>query len=187
VQYDGKIPVELIRKFWRYGCYFLYIAFLRFTPEDYRPYSLGFPLIRSFLVSQFAEHCGKQVRVKHDADVSPAISIGNYSELGTHCFINAGVEIGDYVIMGPNVKIYSRNHRFEDTKVPIALQGSVTKKTRIGDDIWIGANVVILPGVTVGSHCVIGAGAVVTKDIPAWSVVGGNPARVIRDRRGARP
>lgn len=178
--------MNLLRKAWRYSCYFLYIAFFRFTPEDYRPYSLGFPLLRRFLVSQFAEHCGKHVRVKHNADVSPGIRIGNYSELGTHCLIHANVSIGDYVIMGPNVKIYSRNHVIEDLDTPIALQGKVTRETSIGDDVWIGANVVILAGVNVGSHSVIGAGAVVTRDVPAYSVVGGNPCRVIRDRRGVR-
>jgi len=175
--------VGLIRKAWRYGCYFLYIALFRFTPEEYRPYSIGLPLVRRFLVGQFATHCGKHVRVKHNADVSPNLSIGDRSELGTRCMVYGGVEIGDYVIMGPDVKIYSRNHRFDDTTIPIAMQGTVTKKTRIGDDVWIGTNVVIVPGVSVGSHCVIGAGAVVTKDIPDWSVVGGAPARIIRSRR----
>ena len=172
-----------MRNGWRYGCYFFYIAFFRFTPEDYRPYSLGFPLLRRFLVSQFAAHCGQQVRVKHNADISPGIKVGNHSELGTHCLIHANVEIGDYVIMGPNVKIYSRNHIIDDLEVPMALQGKATKKTHIGNDIWIGANVVILAGTQVGSHSVIAAGSIVTTNVPEYAVVGGNPARIIRDRR----
>ena len=178
--------MSMLRKACRYWWYFLYIAFFRFTPEDYRPYSLGFPLLRRFLVSQFAEHCGKQVRVKHYADISPGIKIGDYSELGTHCLIHANVEIGDYVIMGPNVKIYSRNHIIDDLEIPIALQGKVTKKTCIGDDVWIGATVVILAGARVGSHSVISAGTVVTKDVSDYAIVGGNPSRVIRDRREVR-
>ena len=178
--------MKLIRRAWRYGCYFLYIAFLRFTPEDYRPYSLGFPALRRFLVSQFAEYCGRRVRVKHNADISPRIRVGDHSELGTRSMIQGGVEIGSHVIMGPDVKIYARNHIIDDLHVPIALQGKTFHTTRIGDDVWIGANVVILAGATVGSHSVIGAGAIVTRDVPDYAVVGGNPARVIRDRREAR-
>lgn len=179
--------MNLLRKIWRYTCYFLYIAFLRYTPEDYRPYSLGFPVVRRFLVSQFAQRCGKKVRVKHNADVSPGIEIGDFSELGTGCRIHSNVVIGNYVIMGPDVKIYSRNHIIDDTETPIALQGKVTKETTIGDDVWIGANVVITAGVNVHSHSVVAAGAIVTDDVPEYAIVGGNPARFIRDRRERRP
>ncbi len=177
--------MNLLHKFWRYSCYFLYIAFFRYTPEDYRPYSLGFPLVRRFLVNQFAERCGKNLRVNHNADISPGIVIGDNSELGTFCRIHSNVEIGDYVIMGPHIKIYSRNHVIDDVDTPIALQGKVTRKTVIGDDVWIGANVIIVAGVTVGSHSVLAAGAVVTKDVPEYSIFGGNPGAVIRDRREA--
>ena len=174
-----------IRKLWRYGCYFIYIAFLRYTPEDYRPYSLGFPIVRRFLVGQFAKRCGKKVRVKHNADVSPDIEVGDFSELGTGCRIHSNVKIGDYVIMGPDVKIYSRDHIFDDIDKPIALQGKVAKETTIGDDVWIGANVVITAGANIGDHSVIAAGSIVTNDVPEYAIVGGNPARVIRSRREA--
>ncbi len=172
-------------KAWRYICYFLYIAFFRYTAEDYRPYSLGMPLVRRFLVRQFAISCGRNLRVKHNADISPNIRVGDNSELGTNCRIHADVEIGNFVIMGPDVKIYTRNHRIEDIERPIAEQGKQKKKTRIGDDVWIGANVIITAGVNVGSHVVIAAGAVVTKDVSDFKIVGGNPAAVIRDRRDA--
>jgi len=142
--------------------------------------------LRRFLVKQFALECGKRVRVKHNADVSPSIKVGDYSELGTNSRIQAGAQLGRYVIMGPDVKIYCRNHIFEDCDTPIALQGKVTKTTIVGDDVWIGANVVLVAGVNIGSHSVIAAGAVVTKDVPEYSVVGGNPAKVLRDRREAR-
>jgi maltose O-acetyltransferase len=87
--------------------------------------------------------------------------------------------------MGPDVKIYSRNHCFNDIDRLIREQGKETRPTTIGDDVWIGANVIITAGVNVGSHAVIAAGAVVTKDVAEFSVVGGNPARLIRDRRNA--
>lgn len=179
--------MKTLHKVWRYGCYFLYIAFFRYTPEDYRPYSLGFPAVRRFLVAQFAQGCGKHVRVKRNADIAPGIVIGDHSELGTRCMIHSNVSLGSYVIMGPDVKIYSRNHAFDDLETPIALQGKIYKETRIGDDVWIGANSIILAGISIGSHSIVAAGSVVTRDVPEWAVVGGNPAKVIKDRREMNP
>lgn len=162
--------------------YFLYIAFFRFTPEDYRPYSLFFPYLRRKLVENFLTSCGKNIRVKYNCDISPNIIVGDNSELGQHCLIHANVTIGDYVIMGPNVKIYTRNHIFSDLNTPIALQGKSSKPTTIGNDVWIGANVIITAGVHASDHSIIAAGAVVTKDIPKYAIVGGNPARIIKYR-----
>lgn len=165
--------------------YFLYLAVFRHTPEDFRPYALFFPWLRNRLVALFADHCGRGVRVKSNAEVSPYIRIGDRSELGTRCMIQSGVAIGDDVIMGPDVKIFSRNHRFDDPAQPVALQGKQQRSVTIGNDVWIGANVVILPGVTIGDHAILAAGAIVTRDVPEWAIAGGNPARVIKDRRGA--
>lgn len=111
------------------------------------------------------------------------LSIGNYSGLGLNCRIHGPVSIGDYVMMGPDVLIVTRNHRFDRVDVPMALQGSSeARSVIIGDDVWIGARSVILPGVRIGNGAVIGACSVVTKDIPAYAIVGGNPARIIRFR-----
>ena len=162
--------------------YLVYISLLRFTPEDYRPYSFCFPWLRNYFVRNFLSDCGISIRVKHNADVSPNIKLGDYSELGQHCLIHAGVSIGSNVIMGPSVKIYTRNHNFARKDIPIANQGKLTKPTVIGDDVWIGANVIILPGVSVGKGCVLGAGSVISKDIPEYAVVVGNPAKIIKFR-----
>jgi len=166
--------------------YLIYISIFRFTPEDYRPYSLFFPRIRNFLVRNFILKSGKSIRVKHNADISPNIVLGDNSELGTRCMIHGNVEIGSNVIMGPDIKIYARNHRFDRLDIPIRQQGKVYLKTIIGDDVWIGANSIITAGVRVGNHVVIGAGSVVTKDIPDYAVVGGVPARVIKYRKEDR-
>ena len=163
--------------------YFFYIAFLRYTPEDYRPYALFFPWLRNKSVKLFLKKCGKSIRVKRNADISPNITVGDYSELGTRVLIQANVEIGNYVIMGPDIKIYTRNHEFLDIEKPIAIQGKRYYKTKIGHDVWIGANVIILPGVTVGDHSIIAAGAIVTKNVPEWAIVGGNPAKFIKSRK----
>ena len=101
---------------------------------------------------------------------------------GEHVFINhsftamsvGGIYLGDRVQIGPHVTIVTDNHDFANRNVLIC------KPVKIGNGVWIGANVTILPGVTVGENAVIAAGAVVTKDVPANSIVGGNPARVIR-------
>lgn len=162
--------------------YLLYLTIFRFTPEDYRSYSFFFPWIRRKLVESFLLECGSNARVKHNCDISPFIKIGDNSEFGQRCLIHSDVSIGSHVIMGPDVKIYSRNHIFESIDVPIATQGKEGSPTSIGDDVWLGANAVILPGVRVGSHSIIAAGAIVSKDIPEYAVVGGNPAEIIRFR-----
>lgn len=162
--------------------YAIYLIFFKNTAEDYRPYALFFPKIRNILVSSYLDDCGKKIRVKSGAEISPYCSVGDCSELGTRCLIQSNVYIGNNVIMGPDVKIYSRNHKSINIEVPIQNQGKDYFETRIGDDIWIGANVVILPGVTINSHSIIAAGAVVTKDVEPYSVVGGVPAKLIKKR-----
>ena len=87
-------------------------------------------------------------------------------------------------MMGPNCVIYTRNHKIDRLDIPMCQQGdTVEKPVTIGDDVWIGSNVIILPGVKIASHSVIGAGAVVTKDVDEYSVVAGNPAKVVKMRK----
>lgn len=177
-----KCRVSLIRNPFRYGAYFLYLVLFRYTPEQSRPYSLFFPKLRQLLVSLFLDHCGKNVIVKHNADISMFIKIGDRSEFGKRCSIYSDVEIGSDVMMGPDVKILTRNHAFDDLRIPMNQQGGSTSPVKIEDDVWIGANAILLPGVTIGSHSVIAAGSVVTKSVPQWAVVGGNPAKLIKYR-----
>ncbi len=172
---DKRNPFKLF-------AYFLYLIFFKNTPEDYRPYAFFFPWFRSKLTTYAIQSCGKNIRVKSNADYSPFIRVGHDSELGTRCMIQSNVTIGNNVIMGPDVKIYSRNHNFESLKIPIQQQGKTFKETIIKDDVWIGANCIILPGVVVESHSIIAAGAVVTKNVSENSIFGGNPAKLIRVR-----
>lgn len=162
--------------------YLLYLLFFKNTPEDYRPYSLFFPAIRIFLVRNYLKSCGKKLRVKSGAEISPNSSVGFDSELGTRCIIQANVSIGDHVIMGPDIKIYSRNHRADRVDIPIQKQGDIELTTIIGNDVWIGANVIVTAGVTVGNHCILAAGSVVTRDVEDYAVVGGVPAKVLKIR-----
>ena len=166
----------------RYLWYFLYIAAFRYTPERYRPYALFFPAIRKFLVRRFATHAAQNIVVKSWADISPNIQIGSRSEIGTRCLIQANVRIGKDVMMGPDVKIYSRNHGHDRIDIPMIDQGQIEKAVVIGDDVWLGANCLIMPGVRIGNHCIIAAGAVVTKDTPDYAIMGGAPAKVVKMR-----
>ncbi|WJH34632.1 acyltransferase [Paenibacillus sp. CC-CFT747] len=108
--------------------------------------------------------------------------------MGASCTVNSFAVLAGRITMGDGVRVASHatimgfNHGFADTALPIYQQPLTVKGILIGDDVWIGANAVIVDGVTIGSHSIIAAGAVVTKDIPPYSIAGGNPARVIRSR-----
>jgi acetyltransferase-like isoleucine patch superfamily enzyme len=108
------------------------------------------------------------------------ICIGNYTRIGIGNTIIGPVIIGDKVNIGQNVLISGLNHSYEDIDIPIADQGVLVKPITIADDVWIGGNAVILAGINIGRHVVVGAGSVVTRDIPPYSVVVGNPAKVVK-------
>ena len=103
--------------------------------------------------------------------------IGENSQIGLNAVLSTDVTLGDNVVMGPDVIIYSNSHEYADVNIPINQQGM--KK---GNNVWIGARVVILPGVTIGDNCIIGANTVVTKSVPANSVVTGHAGRVVKTR-----
>jgi galactoside O-acetyltransferase len=99
---------------------------------------------------------------------------------------NGGVEVGAYTLFSPGVHCISGNHVFENPDVPIKYQATTYGKITIGEDCWLGTNVVVLPGITIGRGSVIGAGAVVTKDVPEFSIALGVPARVVGHRGNKR-
>lgn len=109
------------------------------------------------------------------------VVIGDYTRIGIHCTVIGPVCIGNHVNLAQGITVTALNHIFKDSSRRIDEQGVSTKPVVIGDDVWIGANAVILPGVTIGSHCVVAAGAVVTKDVPNHTLVGGIPAKVIKN------
>ncbi len=130
------------------------------------------------------DKCGKAVNIEHGAIFSSRCEIGNYSGIGINAKLGGKVIIGDYVMMGPNCTIYTQNHSFERTDIPMCMQGvSDEKVVIIEDDVWIGGNATILPGVTIGKGSIIGACSVVAKSIPEYSIVVGNPARIIKNRK----
>ncbi len=92
------------------------------------------------------------------------------------------LKIGNFVMIGPNCNIITANHGFADHAQPMMFQDAVPEPVKIEDDVWLGSNVVILPNVTVGRGAIIGANSVVTRDVPAFAIVGGVPTKVIRYR-----
>ena len=111
---------------------------------------------------------GNNVYINHDVEIIPD---------------KAGISIDDDVLIGGNTLITASIHNFDRIDIPINKQGTNSYKVIIEKDVWIGSHVVILPGVKVGTGAVIGAGAVVTKDVTPYSIVGGVPAKFIKSRK----
>lgn len=110
------------------------------------------------------------------------IGAGSFLNIGVMVAAMELVEIGDHCMLANGCFVSDANHRFDDPDRPITWQGFSTKgPTRIGDNVWLGANAVVTSGVTIGERCVIGANSVVTHDVPAFSVAAGAPARVVRE------
>jgi len=124
------------------------------------------------------------------AGVSPAHELGDTAvvSIGNRCLIGKGtgivghhrIEIGDDVFTGHHVYITDANHGYEDPTLPIGRQFAPSRPVRVGAGSWLGHGAIVLPGVTIGAHVVVGAGSVVTGDLPDFSVAVGNPARVVR-------
>ena len=119
-----------------------------------------------------------------------SIEVGDYANISANCSLLSETEIslGRYCFLaGHCYLVAGGNHSFDDVSRPIMFQPSVSKGgIRVGDDVWLGAGVIVLDGATIGQGTVVGAGAVVTESLPEFSVAVGSPARVVRDRREKR-
>lgn len=164
-----------------------YLVAVRFPTQPVPGWRMGYAL-RRVLLGMIADDVGNRIIVKKNAYIGTGkgLRVGDHSQLGENCRIGPDVIIGSDVLMNPDVVIMTTSHAFENPEIPIRLQGaSAIQPIHIGDDVWIGTRAVILPGVTVGRGAIIGAGSIVTKDIPPYAIAGGSPAKVIR-QRGAR-
>lgn len=166
------------------GHWFLYYGFARRLPASTFPGGRVCRKIRYWVTRPLFLHCGHNVNIEHGAVFSRhGVSIGSNSGIGINSFVDADTSIGANVMMGPQVLIYTRNHNTSRIDIPMIRQGyTAVAPVSIEDDVWIGARVIILPGVTIGSGSVLGAGAVISRDVPPGSVVIGNPARIVRNR-----
>lgn len=173
----------MIKSWLRFIKLFLYIIVLKHLPPTYYPGGALIRMIRYHFCKGLFKSCGRDVVIESRAHIPfDKVEIGNNSGIGLNARLGV-VKIGNDVMMGPDVIIQSQNHIFNNRLLPMRLQGaSEDKPVVIGDDVWIGARAIILPGVHIGSGAIVGAGAVVTKDVPEFAIVAGNPARVIKQR-----
>ena len=164
----------------------IYYCFLQFLPTS------GFPFIgkfckklRYYCCKHIFKFCGKNVNVERRAifGIGVDICIGNNSGIGINCLVPSDITIGEDVMMGPNCYIFSANHAFDSCDIPMIKQGHTDrKKTIIEDDVWIGRQVIFTPGRSVKKGSIIAAGCVLSKDFPEYSIIGGNPSRLLKTR-----
>ncbi|WP_243065086.1 DapH/DapD/GlmU-related protein [Humibacter sp. RRB41] len=125
---------------------------------------------------------GDRTYIAANAYLTGRVKLGRDCSINSFAVVRGDIQIGDAVRIGAYTSIIGFNHGFDDVETEIFRQPHTSKGVVIGDDVWIGSQVTILDGITVGEKAVLAAGAVVTKDVPAGAVVGGNPARVIKSR-----
>lgn len=165
------------------GALFYYL-FAQHLPVSYSGLQIGQKKIRGALGKLMLRSCGKNVNIEKHAVFSSRVSLGNDSGIGVNARIHGTCVIGDNVMMGDNCTIITRDHRHDRTDIPMIQQGFEEEQpVIIGDDVWIGERVTILPGVHIGEGCILAAGAVVTHSIPPYSIAAGVPAKVIKSRK----
>jgi maltose O-acetyltransferase len=168
----------------RIGHWLLYYGFARHLPASAYPGGVVWRRIRRWASRPLFLSCGRNVNIEHGAVFSRhGVSIGSNSGIGINAFVGDGTSIGSNVMMGPEVLIYTCNHNTSCGDIPMIQQGyTPVAPVTVEDDVWIGARVIILPGVTIGSGSVLGAGSVIARNVPPGAVVVGNPARIVRNR-----
>lgn len=165
--------------------YVMYNYFLKFLSSYTIPISGKIcNFVKNFVCKGFVEFRGNQVNIGKSVDISFGVSVGNNVGFGDYSKIGKDTFFGSDIMMGPDCYIYSVNHKKDRTDIPMTKQGNDdVKPVVIEDDVWIGARVIIIPGVKIGRGSVIGAGSIVTKDVPEYCIVAGNPARIVRRRK----
>ena len=167
-----------------------YYGFARHLPATNGPgigHMIRARAIRRAVCRGLFKSAGTNINIEkgvHFGDGSE-VEIGNNSSIGVNFEIQGPpmLILGENVMIGPDVICITINHRFDRLDIPMKLQGHYEpKRVNICDDVWIGARAILLPGVTIGKGAVIGAGSAVTKDVPEYSVVAGNPGRVVKSR-----
>ena len=166
----------------------VYYGFASHLPSSYLRFGGSFfNATRVFCCRRIFKYCGKNVNVDRHAYFGNGryLEIGDYSSIGEECVVPKDTIIGKYVMMAPEVHIVANNHTFSDTEKPMCFQGSIEGQTPtiIDDDCWIGVRAILTPGHHIAKGSILAAGAVVTKDVEPYSIVGGNPAKLIRKRK----
>lgn len=147
---------------------------------------LGGDVLRYGVLKLFLRRLDGWVWVRDNVTIwfPEGVSIGGGSMIGENCFLDgySGLTIGRNVLVAHNASIIAEDHGFASRRIPIRRQPKTKGPIVIGDDVWVGCGARVLKGVTIGTGAIIGAGSVVTRDVPPYSIVGGIPARVLRMR-----
>ena len=147
-------------------------------------YSIVSLKIRYFFLKRIDKNVGKNVNIEQHVVFGEEFEIGDNSTVGFRSDIYGPVKIGKDVMIGPEVAIYTHNHKHDEIDIPMIKQGyTENKPVYIEDNVWIGRRVLIMPGVCIGTGSIVAAGAVVTKNVEPYSIVGGNPAKIIKYRK----
>lgn len=160
------------------------LRLLDILPDNHSRINLAQRSLREIAGKFYLASCGRNVNIQKQTSFSSRCTLGNNSGIGRFSKLYGPVHIGDNVMMGPYCTIYTQNHKYSDTSRPMNQQGfDEEKPVYIGNDVWIGGHVMILPGVNIGNGCIVGGGSVVTRDVPDYAVIGGNPAKILKYRK----
>ncbi len=168
---------ETTRNIWRVA----YAVLVKWWPQNQ-----WFPpaaKVRAFFARRICAETATHIVVDRNSTFSSKVHMGDYARIGCDCELHGEVHLGEHVLMAPEVVFYTVNHEHRSLDVPMDSQGdTVMKPTYVGNDVWLGRRVMVMPGVRIGDGCIVAAGAVVVKDLPPYSIAGGVPAKVIGSR-----
>ena len=157
----------------------LYIVLAKNLPQSSHVRLFG--KIRCFFARMIIDSCGKNVNIEKGATIRPGLKIGDGSGVGINSEIYGDVTIGNNVMMGPEVVIYTSNHKHELSEIPFGRQGfEEINPVVIGNNVWIGRRVMFMAGSGCGDNVIISAGSVVTKKFPSNVIIGGVPAKIVK-------
>lgn len=164
----------------------LYYSLIKHLPSTETPL-IGRTMrkIRRFVIKQIFHYCGNSININRGVYFGSGVKlqIGNNSSIEVNCQIANDTKIGNDVMIAPEVVIFSVGHETSNVDIPMRLQGNtLPRPVSIGNDVWVGQRAIILPGVNIGDGAIIAAGAIVTKDVQPYQIVGGNPAKVLKHR-----
>lgn len=170
-----------MRKFF---CLLAYYGFAQFLPDMPFPGGTASTRLRSFLARGFLASAGKEIDIRSNSFLADGryLRMADRSSIGPNCKIY-GADLGYGVIVGPHCVFFKENRAADDLSKPVGAHGTTAIKVPVVEDFaWVGERVLVLQGRRIGKGAIVGAGAVVTRDVPPFSIVGGNPARVIGHR-----
>lgn len=161
----------------------LYLTVGRKLPQTFWPGGIFFSQLRACFLRGMGCQVGRHCEIEPGVDfgLRPKSIIGDRCQLNKNSTIRNAI-IGSDVMIAPGVVILDRQHCFDRFDVPMSAQGSSFQQVQIDDDVWIGQNAIVLPGVKIGTGAIVGAGAVVTHDVAPRDIVCGVPAKVVRNR-----